>query len=252
MVFGEYNIGICRIGFAAVLMTAVASAVPNMHALAQTTGAQTTGAQTTGAQSGETKPWKTLSGEEQIRRFYLPRAQAGDATAQYYLGHMYQNGLGVKADKQAAAEWFGRAADQDDPRALYRLAVMLQTGDGIPKAPSRALALYRRAAEQGVLEAYFNMAQMIERGEGVAANPSAAEGMFEQLADAGMTEAMRELGRINARKQDPDLPAAWFWFAFAAANGDSQAGELARLLAASMSEEDLAAGQTRLGKSLNN
>ena len=171
MVIGGYKIDFCRAGFAAVLLTAMAAAVPNMQARAQT-GIQT-GAQT-GAQSGEAEPWQTLSGEEQSRRFYLPRAKAGDATAQYYLGHMYQNGLGVKADKQAAAEWFGRAADQGDPRALYRLAVMLQTGDGIPKAPSRALALYRQAAGQGVLEAYFNMAQMIERGEGVAANPAAA------------------------------------------------------------------------------
>ncbi len=242
--FGGSRIGICRIVLAAVLLSGVAMAVPDRQAQAQS-GAQS------GTQSGQVEPWQALSGEEQIRRFYLPRAQSGDATAQYYLGHMYQNGLGVTVDKQAAAEWFGRAADQGDPRALYRLAVMLQTGDGIPKAPSRALALYRQAARQGVLEAYFNMAQMIERGEGVAADPAAAEGMFEQLAEAGMTEAMRELGRINAQKQDRDLPAAWFWFALAAANGDNQAGELARLLAGSMTEEDLAAGQKRLGKSLN-
>ena len=212
--FGGSRIGICRIVLAAVLLSGVAMAVPDRQAQAQS-GAQS------GTQSGQVEPWQALSGEEQIRRFYLPRAQSG------------------------------RAADQGDPRALYRLAVMLQTGDGIPKAPSRALALYRQAARQGVLEAYFNMAQMIERGEGVAADPAAAEGMFEQLAEAGMTEAMRELGRINAQKQDRDLPAAWFWFALAAANGDNQAGELARLLAGSMTEEDLAAGQKRLGKSLN-
>lgn len=242
--FGGYRIGICRRAFAAVLVTGLALAVPDMQTWAQSVTQS-------GAQSDQVEPWQRLSGEEQIRRFYLPRAQAGDATAQYYLGHMYQNGLGVTVDKQAAAEWFGRAADQNDPRALYRLAVMLQTGDGIPKAPSRALALYRRAAQQGVPEAYFNMAQMIERGEGVSADPAAAEGMFEQLADAGMTEAMRELGRINAQRQDRDLPAAWFWFALAAANGDKQAGELARLLAGSMSEEDLAVAQKRLGKSLN-
>ena len=197
------------------------------------------------------EPWQTMSGEEQIRLYYLPRAKAGDATAQYFLGHMYQNGLGVSVDKKAAATWYGRAAEQAEPRALYRLALMRQTGDGVPKDLPEALRLYRRAAEQGVLEAYFNMRQMVERGEGTSPDPAPASGMFEQLANAGMTEAMRELGRINAQKEDRDLTAAWFWFALAAANGDTQAGELARLIAGNMSEEELAAGQKRLGKSLN-
>lgn len=203
------------------------------------------------AQTGDQEPWQALSGEEQIRRFYLPRAQAGDATAQYYLGHMYQNGLGVEPDKKAAADWFARAAEQNDARALYRLAVMLQTGDGVAKDAARALKLYRRAAEQGVLEAYFNMAQMVERGEGTPADPSNARVMFEQLAIAGMTEAMRELGRMNAQSEERDLTSAWYWFALAAAKGDAQSGELARLIAGNMSEDELAAAQERLGKSLN-
>ncbi|WP_425405611.1 tetratricopeptide repeat protein [Hwanghaeella sp.] len=234
--FGGIRIDICRFGIALALTAGLAVAVPISDAAGQTGGVE---------------PWQTMSGEEQIRLYYLPRASAGDATAQYYLGHMYQNGLGVDTDKQAAADWYARAAAQNDPRALYRLGLMLQTGDGIPQDRPRAISLYRRAAEQGVLEAYFNMAQMVERGEGTAADPVAAAGMFEQLADAGMTEAMRELGRINAQREDRDLAAAWYWFALAAAKGDAQAGELARLIAGSMTEDELAEGQKRLGKSLN-
>lgn len=204
------------------------------------------------AQTSSADPWESLSGEEQIRRFYLPRAAAGDATAQYYLGHMYQNGLGVAADKEAAADWYGRAAAQDDPRALYRLGVMLQTGDGITKDLPTAFAMYRRAAEQGVLEAFFNMAQMVEDGEGTAGNLELATGMFEQLARAGMTEAMRELGRIAAQKEDRDLVTAWYWFALASTKGDAQAGELARLIAGNMSAEQLSAAQKRLSEALKN
>lgn len=236
-VFGGYAIHMGRSCAAAALLA--------LFAVASTQGGAF-------AQSGSDQAWQSLSGEEQIRRFYLPRAQDGDATAQYYLGHMYQSGLGVAANKAAAAEWYGRAADQNDPRAQYRLAVMLQTGDGVTRDAPRALSLYRRAAQQGVLEAYFNMALMIERGEGTAADPAAAESMFEQMAGAGMTEAMRELGRIEAQKSDRDLAAAWYWFALAAAKGDAQAGELARLMAGNMTDEELAEGQRRLGKSLNN
>lgn len=233
--FGGYTIQWGRMTLVAALLAGLAATAPVRGAIAQ---------------SGSLEPWQTMSGEEQIRLYYLPRARAGDATAQYYLGHMFQNGLGVEQDKRAAAEWYGRAAAQNDPRALYRLGVMLQTGDGVPVDREEALSLYGRAAQQGVLEAYFNMAQMIERGEGTDADPARATAMFEQLANAGMTEAMRELGRISAQSEDRDLTAAWFWFALAAANGDTQAGELARLVAGSLSDEELEKAQQRLGKSL--
>lgn len=41
-------------------------------------------------------------------------AHQGDANAQKNLGVMYDNGDGVKQDKQQAFEWFLKAAEQGD------------------------------------------------------------------------------------------------------------------------------------------
>ncbi len=42
------------------------------------------------------------------------RAEAGDATAQTFLGMAYHHGYGVVRDQESAKQWFSRAADQGD------------------------------------------------------------------------------------------------------------------------------------------
>jgi len=188
------------------------------------------------------------SGENQVRQFYLPRARQGDVSAQYFLGHIYQNGIGVRIDKAEAAAWFGRAAEGGHGPAQYRLAVMLQIGDGVERDPARALDLYRQAASAGLLEAQFNLAQMIERGDGTEAAPWVAKEMYEVAAEEGMPEAMRALGRLYARGigTEQDAVSAWVWLSLAARNGDRQAGQLASLLSGDMTEEQLAEARRRL------
>ena len=48
------------------------------------------------------------------------RAEAGDATAQTFLGMAYQYGCAVSPDPEKALEWFGKAADQGDEFAAKR------------------------------------------------------------------------------------------------------------------------------------
>lgn len=48
------------------------------------------------------------------------RAEAGDATAQTFLGMAYQYGYGVSAQKEKAIQWFSRAALQGDAYAAMR------------------------------------------------------------------------------------------------------------------------------------
>ncbi len=48
-------------------------------------------------------------------------AKTGDSEAQYDLGYMYENGLGVGQDKSRALELYQSAADQGHPRAINNL-----------------------------------------------------------------------------------------------------------------------------------
>ena len=48
-------------------------------------------------------------------------AQQGNPEAQYHLGMMYNNGLGIKQDPQKAFDWFSKAANSGEPLAAYKI-----------------------------------------------------------------------------------------------------------------------------------
>ena len=52
------------------------------------------------------------------------KAEAGDADAQFNLGVMYYQGLGVEQDFKEVVKWYQKAADQGDVEAQYNLGVM--------------------------------------------------------------------------------------------------------------------------------
>jgi hypothetical protein len=59
------------------------------------------------------------------RLFQLQRAQAmkGDARAQYYLGEMYERGLGTSQNIDEANKWYAKAAQKGDSWAKSKLAL---------------------------------------------------------------------------------------------------------------------------------
>src|SRR5258705_184692 len=48
-------------------------------------------------------------------------AQSGNLEAQYHIGMMYNNGMGVSQDPNKAFEWFSKAATGGDPLAAYKV-----------------------------------------------------------------------------------------------------------------------------------
>ena len=64
---------------------------------------------------------------EQAAPWYQGLAEKGDAASQFYLGMLYQKGLGVEQDAEVALEWLEKAAEQGDARAIHALALSTQT-----------------------------------------------------------------------------------------------------------------------------
>jgi len=64
---------------------------------------------------------------EQAAPWYQGLAEKGDAASQFYLGMLYQKGLGVEQDAEVALEWLEKAAAQGDARAIHALALSTQT-----------------------------------------------------------------------------------------------------------------------------
>lgn len=80
---------------------------------------------------------------------WLPRAEAGDMEAQYYVGEIYQRGLDVDPKYSSAAEWFRKAAEQGYAKAQMNLAYLYEKGLGVEKDPQQALQWYRKATGLG-------------------------------------------------------------------------------------------------------
>jgi TPR repeat protein len=74
------------------------------------------------------------------------RAEAGDAAAQYNLGVMYADGLGVPQDDAEAVRWFRLVADQGHAGAQRNLGLAYALSQGVPQDYAQAVSWYRKAA----------------------------------------------------------------------------------------------------------
>src|SRR5206468_5230520 len=89
-------------------------------------------------------------------QIFKPYAEAGQPSAQAYLGFMYETGRGVPQNYTEAAMWYRRAAEQGDSLAQYSLGLLYDRGQGVPRdivEASKWLNLSTAAAPRGAREA---------------------------------------------------------------------------------------------------
>lgn len=87
---------------------------------------------------------------DEALQIMLPLAKtSGDPMAQYYIGHMYELGQGVKQDHKKAAKWYRQAAEQSVPQAQFRLGELYANGKGIAQDHEYAYAWFSVAAASG-------------------------------------------------------------------------------------------------------
>jgi hypothetical protein len=71
------------------------------------------------------------------------RAEAGDVSAQFQLGFLYEHGGGgLERNASEALKWYGKAADQGDATARFSIAYMYFEGSGIRKDYAEAARWY--------------------------------------------------------------------------------------------------------------
>lgn len=191
------------------------------------------------------------------RNAWMPLALAGDVDAQFNLGTLYENGLGVKPDATKAARWYQEAARrrlglaqvalvrlqragaidskvvEDGIRLLetaarrgsaeaqYELGVAYDRGLGVTQNFATAAGWYQRAAEQGLADAQYNVAALYDQGLGTARDPARALEWYTRAADAGEPRAMNNLGYLYEKGFDgpQDYAKAVSWYRRAARSG---------------------------------
>jgi len=94
------------------------------------------------------------------------RADKGDATAQYYLGLMYDNGDLVVQDDKQAVFWYRKAADQGEARAQSNLGTMYVQGRGVTQDGEQAMFWYLKAAGQIAANSQIKLGDMFNEAQG--------------------------------------------------------------------------------------
>ena len=84
---------------------------------------------------------------------FIDLAEEGDADAQFNIGDLYYNGIGVDEDDKEAFVWYHKAAKQGHADAQYNLADMYYIGQGVEEDDKKAKKWYRKAAQQGHTDA---------------------------------------------------------------------------------------------------
>ncbi len=73
------------------------------------------------------------SADKDMADRYFQAGQAGDATAQFYLGALYSAGVGRSQSDTEAFQWFSRAAENGHAQAMLIISGLYVIGRGTPK-----------------------------------------------------------------------------------------------------------------------
>ncbi len=77
---------------------------------------------------------------------WLPKAQAGDAEAQNYVGEIYEKGLGIEPDYELAHVWYKKAATQGNTKAQVNLGYLYEQGLGVQQNKTIAMKWYGKSS----------------------------------------------------------------------------------------------------------
>lgn len=119
-------------------------------------------------------------------KFWLAEAAKGNHDAEYYVGKIYEGGLGTPPDYKEAASWYEKAANAGHSASQFSLGYLYEKGLGVPADSAKAFSLYRRAA--GLPENFV----IVESGK------------YEALEQAASDLALREQEIDNLQRQLDD------------------------------------------------
>ena len=160
-------------------------------------------------------------------------AEQGDQHAQYAVAWMYyfgwkpDNGDEILEDREEAAIWYRKSADQGNVESQAHLGMMYGAGIGVKKSDKEAVMWYRKAAEQGHAGTQWLLGVSYDNGKGVKKNHKEAEKWLQLAAKQDHAAAQADLGRIyyhgkKGVKKDMRKAAKWLLKAAEKGHAESQ------------------------------
>ena len=165
---------------------------------------------------------------EKALHLFLREAQSGNALAMYDLGRMYADGLGMDADAEQSAEWYGKAfrafcalepkGSKQTTYLQYRIGKMYDAGLGTQQNYAKAAQWYEKAVAADHKYAEYSLAGLYARGNGVEQDLVRAFDLYHRSADQGNPYACYELAKMLREgvgtNSDPKAAEQYFQFAF--------------------------------------
>lgn len=157
------------------------------------------------------------NGENEAVSRIIQLAREGVGEAQYYLGYLSEDGIGVNKDLIEAAKWYRLAAKQDHSYAQNNLGLLYMSGEGVEQNVAEGVRLVTKSAEQGNAIAQANIGTFYMQ----EANMNEALKWYQKAAAQGQLDAQYYLGIIYRDAQDYAKAAKWL--KTAAEKGDKDA-----------------------------
>ena len=133
-------------------------------------------------------------------------AEKGDPLAEFYLGEMYQEGLGTKADLDQAIFWYKRSAAKGNAFAKRRLADIEREQAGAEKAKQRAAERAREAAEAKAQQKAEADAKAKQKTETAKQKPD-PKAKQKAEAEAARLAKEEEEAKVQLSKKPEEDPA---------------------------------------------
>jgi TPR repeat protein len=140
--------------------------------------------------------------------WYRKAADQGNAGAQFSLGVLYENGLGLPRDVREAASWYLRAAVQGYSDAEVNLAGLLAAGEAVPADKEQARAWLRKAADQGDVTGEYRLGMSYAEDAVAPSRVSASRDSFRVVMNSVFGERRwRETGGYRTPGREDQLRA---------------------------------------------
>ena len=139
---------------------------------------------------------------------YETLAGQGNAEAQFQLGLIYEQGLGIDADRQTAQRYYQQAAEQQSPQALDALGTLYLKGEGVIQNFKESLRLFQQAAAQGYPQAQHNLAIAYADGKGTFRDPVKAHMWFNLASANGYPQAAASRERLASSMAQSEIARA--------------------------------------------
>ncbi|MCA6314717.1 MAG: sel1 repeat family protein, partial [Phenylobacterium sp.] len=156
------------------------------------------------------------------------QADAGNAAAQYAVGEMYRLGPpeGPADDDAKAAEYYAKAAAQENNDARFSLGLAYEDGAGVRKDVMKGVQWIRMAADDGFTPAQYYLGRLFRNGTSVPQSDADAFEWFSKAAALGHVDATNTLALMHHEGQatpvDHETEMKWFRRAAEAGSGLAQ------------------------------